>query len=142
MTQTDKNRIRGEVRPLLENLTLYSETAQWESFLRCYAQTPDFIAISADGVMRNFGDFKTLCKEYYQSLKEQKATTIRESVHILDERTVVLSWSGDIDAFFKTGDIMKMRNYTVTLLYQKIKGEWKIVHSHESALPPQIISSI
>jgi SnoaL-like domain len=141
MLQKDKDRITDEVRPWLEKLILYSETAQWESFLSCYAQTPEFLAVSADGIIRNFGDFRTLCKEYYQSVKEQKATTIRESFHILDERTVILSWSGDIDAFFKTGEIMKMRNYTVTFLYQKIEEGWKVVHSHESTLPPQIVSS-
>ena len=54
---------------------------------------------------------------------------------------MVFCWSGDIDAYFKNGDTMKMQNYTATYLCRKIGGEWKIIHSHDSALPAQIIKS-
>jgi len=137
----DKDRILSEVRPLAEDLIHYSETAQMESFLRRYAETPDFLAVSADGIIRNYQDFKKICRDYYDSLKEQKLTTTHEIFHVLDDFTVVLCWSGNIEAFFKNGDTMKMQNYTVTFLYKKISGEWKIIHTHESALPPQIIKS-
>jgi ketosteroid isomerase-like protein len=137
----DTNRILNEVRPLAEDLIQYSETAQLDSFLRCYAETPDFLAVSADGIIRNYQDFKKICKDYYGSLKEQKIATTHEIFHVLDDITVVLCWSGYIDAFFNNGDVMKMQNYTVTFLYKKIGGEWKVIHSHESALPPQIIKS-
>src|ERR1700730_551575 len=135
----DKDRILNEVRPLAENLIHYTETAQSDSFLRCYAETPDFLAVSADGMIRNYGDFKKICKDYYESLKEQKLTTTHEIFHVLDGITVVLCWSGNIDAFFKNGDIWKMQNYTVTYLFKKISGEWKIIHSHESAMLPHLL---
>jgi ketosteroid isomerase-like protein len=137
----DKDRIANEVRSLFTDLTRYTETAEVDSFLRCYADTPDFLAVSADGMIRNYADFKKICKDYYDSIKEQKLATIHEIFHVLDENTVVLCWSGNIDAFFKNGDTMKMQNYTVTFLLKKISGEWKVIHSHESALPPQIIKS-
>jgi ketosteroid isomerase-like protein len=137
----DTNRILNEVRPLAHDLVRYSETAQLDSFLRRYAETPDFLAVSADGIIRNSKDFRKIAKNYYDSLKEQKITTTREIFHVLDDITVVLCWSGNIDAFFKNGDMMKMPNYAVTFLYKKINGEWKVIHSHESAIPPQIIKS-
>jgi ketosteroid isomerase-like protein len=137
----DKDRIINEVRPLAENLTHYSETAQVDSFLRCYADTPDFLAVSADGVIRDYEEFKKICKDYYERIKEQKVTTTNEIFHVLDDMTVVLCSSVNIDAFFKNGDAWKMQNYTVTSLFKKISGKWKIIHSHESALPPQIVNS-
>ena len=137
----DKNQIVNEVKPLFADLTHYTETAQVDSFLRCYADIPDFLAVSGDGMIRNYGEFKKICKDYYDSVKEQKLVTIHEIFHVLDENTVVLCWSGNIDAFFKNGDVMKMPNYTVTFLFKKISGDWKVIHSHESALPPQIIKS-
>ena len=137
----DKDQILSEVKPLFADLTLYSETALSDSFLKCYADIPDFLAVSGDGMIRNYKDFKKICKDYYDSLKEQKLTTTREIFHVLDGITVLLCWSGNIDAFFKNGDSMKMQNYSVTFLFRKINGEWKVIHSHESALPPQIIKS-
>jgi len=34
---------------------------------------------------------------------------------------------------------MNMYNYSATNVFKKIDGKWKIIHSHESALPPEII---
>src|ERR1700688_1265096 len=96
----NEDRILNEVRLFAKNLTHYSETAQLDLFLACYANTPDFLAISGDGVIRNHNDFKKICKDYYGTLKEQKLTTIHEKFHILDESTVLFCWSGNIDAFF------------------------------------------
>ena len=135
----DKDQILNELRPLAEKLTRYSETAQWDSFLQCYADTPDFLAVSADGIIRNYQDFKKICHDYYERLKEQKLITSQEIFHVLDGNTVVLCWSGDINAFFKNGESWKMPNYTVTFIFRKINREWKVIYSHESALPPQII---
>ena len=138
----DNHRILNEVRLVFKDFTHYSETAQADSFLRCYAETRDFLAVSADGIVRNYKDFKKICKDYYESLKEQNIITTHEIIQVLDEITVLLCWSGNIDAFFKNGDMMKMQNYSITFLFKKINGEWKVIHSHESALPPQIIKSI
>jgi ketosteroid isomerase-like protein len=137
----DEDRILKEVRLFALNLTQFSETAQLDLFLACYADTPDFLAVSGDGVIRNLNDFKKICKDYYGNLKEQKLTTVHEKFHILDESTVLFCWSGNIDAYFKNGGTWKMQNYTVTYIFKKIDGVWKIIHSHESSLPPQIIKS-
>ncbi len=34
---------------------------------------------------------------------------------------------------------MKMKNYAVTSIFGKLNNEWKVIHSHESALPPEIV---
>lgn len=137
----DTDQILNEVRAFADALTHYSETAKSDSFLRCYADIPDFLAISADGMIRNYEDFRKICKSYYESLKAQKINTTYIKYHVLDPDIVVFCWSGDIDAYFKNGDTMKMQNYTATYLCRKIGGEWKIIHSHDSALPAQIIKS-
>jgi ketosteroid isomerase-like protein len=32
-----------------------------------------------------------------------------------------------------------MNNYGITNVFKKTDGQWKIIHSHESSLPPVII---
>jgi len=137
----DKNQVLKEVKPLFADINRYSETAEADLFLQCYAETQDFIAISGDGIIRNYTEFKKICKEYYGSLSKQKITTTHEIYHVLDDNTVVLSWSGHIEAFFKNGDFMKMENYAVTFLFNKKAGQWKVIHTHESTLPPEILKS-
>ena len=48
----DEDRILNEVKLFARNLTHYSETAQSELFLACYADIPEFLAISGDGIIR------------------------------------------------------------------------------------------
>jgi ketosteroid isomerase-like protein len=137
----NRDQILDEIRLLAKDMTHYSETAQSDAFLQCYAETPDFLAISADGIIRNYRDFKEICKTYYSSLKEQKLSTTDELIRVFDDFIAVLCWSGNIDAYFKNGDVMKMQHYTATYLFKKIGDKWKIIHSHESTLPPELIKS-
>ena len=139
MTEAESNQIIKEVKSTSDKLTEYSEKAQLDSFLSCYADLPDFLHFSSDGKMRNYEEFKKICTVYYDSLKEQKVITNQEKFHVLDTNLVISGWTGNIIAQFKNGDEMKMDNYSITSLFKKIDGKWKIIHSHESALPPEII---
>ncbi len=129
-----------EVMPVFEAIARYTASAQADSLLKSYADIPDFLHISSDGTIRDFAGFKKVCSEYYETVKEQKLTKNREIFQVLNDDTVLLCWSGNIDAHIKNGGIMKLINYTVTFLFKKINGEWKVIHSHESAPPPQLKS--
>ena len=72
----DENRVLNEVKLFAKNLTHYSETAQLDLFLACYADLPEFLAVSGDGMVRNHDELKKICKDYYGNLKEQKLTTV------------------------------------------------------------------
>jgi hypothetical protein len=50
-----------------------------------------------------------------------------------------MGWTGNIVAQFKNGDVMTMNNYAITGVYKKSDAKWKIIHTHESSLPPEII---
>jgi ketosteroid isomerase-like protein len=137
----DNTQIIDAVKKVSYAITKHAEKAEADSLLRYYSPSPDFLAFSSDGKMRDYDSFKKLCVEYYDSLKEQKVTTIRNSFHIVDSTVVIQEWLGNINAFFKNGDIMKMKDYAVTNVLKKIENEWKIIHSHESSLPPEIIKA-
>ncbi|MFN2439877.1 MAG: nuclear transport factor 2 family protein [Chitinophagaceae bacterium] len=116
-----------------------SEGGQLDLFLSCYDDSPTFLHFSSDGKMRNYEEFKKICAEYYNELKEQKIVTIQKKIHVIDTNLVILGWSGNIVAQLKSGDTMKMDNYSITSLFKKIDNKWKVIHSHESALPPEIL---
>ncbi len=63
-------------------------------------------------------------------------------MNVLMKSLAIAGWTGNIVAQFKNGDSMIMNNYSITNVLKKIDGEWKIIHSHESALPPVIKKSM
>jgi ketosteroid isomerase-like protein len=139
MTESKTHDIVKDVKVTFDKMTEYSERAQSDLFLSYYDDSPAFLHISGDGKMRNYEEFQKVCAEYYNTLKEQKITTIREKIHVIDTNLVISGWTGNIIAEFKSGDIMKMNNYSITSVFKKIDNKWKIIHSHESSLPPEII---
>ena len=139
MQEVDTNQIAKEVKNVLNSLTRYSEEAQLDLFLNGYDKSPSFLQFSSDGKMRNYEELKEICTGYYTALKEQKVSTLMEKVNVVDEDLAIVGWTGNIVAQFKNGDSMIMNNYSITNVLKKIDGEWKIIHSHESALPPVII---
>ena len=141
MTEAETHDIEKNVKDIFDKITEYSERAQLDLFLSCYDNSPTFLHFSSDGKMRNYEELKKVCTEYYNTLKEQKIMTIREKFHVIDTNLVVLGWTGNIVAQFKSGDIMKMNNYSITSVFKKIDNNWKVIHSHESALPPEIIKN-
>jgi ketosteroid isomerase-like protein len=138
MTTTEADNIVKDIKSLFYKMTEYCERAQLDSYLGYFHNSPTFLHFSSDGKMRNHEEFKKVCAEYYDALKEQKIMTIREEVIAIDRDLVILAWTGNITAQFKNGDTMKMNNYSITNLFKKIDDQWKIIHSHESALPPEL----
>lgn len=139
MTETESHELAKEVKAVSDNIGRYSEQAQLDSFLDCYHNSPDFLHFSADGKMRSYEEFKNVCSEYYLALGHQTVSTITEKFKVLDTDLVIAGWTGNIIAHFKNGDIMNMFNYSTSNLFKKINGQWKVIHSHESSLPPEII---
>jgi ketosteroid isomerase-like protein len=141
MTETESDNIIKNVKDSYTKITEYSKNAQLDSFLGCYDNSPNFLSIGADGKMSNYEEFKKACTEYYNSLKEQSIITTQEKFHVLDKNLVIVGWTGNIIANLKNGDTVKMNNYSITSLFKMVEGKWKVIHDHESALPPEIIKN-
>jgi len=139
MTEMKSAAIINDVKRFFDTMTVYSENAHLQAFLNCYDDSPDFLAFSSDGIMRNYDELKKICSVYYTDLKHQSIRTIHEKFRVLDTNLVIVGWNGNIIAAFKNGDTMKMNNYSITYLFKKINNNWKVIHSHESSLPPEII---
>jgi ketosteroid isomerase-like protein len=139
MTDTEIKRTISEVKAAYNSLIEHSRKAQLDSFLSFYDNSSDFLSIGADGRMSNYAEFKKACSEYYTSLREQNITTTRQEFQVVDIDHVIVGWTGDIIASLKNGDTIKMTNYSITSVFKKNNEQWKVVHDHESALPPEVI---
>ncbi|MCU0289431.1 MAG: nuclear transport factor 2 family protein [Acidobacteria bacterium] len=138
MTKEESDNIIKEVKSHYEKITEYSQKARVDSFLSYYDDSPDFLSFASDGKMSNYEEFKRACNEYYHSIREQRIITIHEKFHVIDARLVIAGWTGNIIALLKNGDTLKMNNYSITSVFRKTDGKWKVIHDHESALPPEV----
>jgi len=85
--------------------------------------------------------FALLTKSTILSLKQQKLSTIKEKINVIDTNLVLVGWTGNILAHSKNGNTMIMNNYSVTNVFKKINGKWRLIHSLESSLPTEMEKS-
>jgi hypothetical protein len=142
MNESDTNRIVQEVKYAAGKIIEFASKAQVDALLACYEDLPDFMAISNDGKMRDFKEFKSICTDYYTGLMDQKFVTISEKYHVIDSNLVIVGWYGNIIARFKSRKIMKLNNYSITSVFRKSGNAWKVIHDHESSLPPEVNSQV
>lgn len=138
----DNEQITNDVKKKSKAITHYAEETELELFLSCHDNSSTFLHFSSDGKMSNYEEFKKICTEYYSGVKGQKVTTIQQKIHVINKDIAVLGWTGNIIAQLKSGDIMKMNNYSVTSVFKMVDYDWKIIHMHESGLPPEIVKNI
>jgi len=141
MEDFDPKIVQREVRKVSELITHLSEIADADSLLKLYSDNLDFVAFGSDGVKRTFDEFKTVCNDYYKTLKKQKFETVDENFYVVGSDIVISSWFGNIHAYLKSGATMDMKNCGVTNVFKKDSGEWKVIHSHESALLPKYLKN-
>ena len=141
MTETELSEIIGEIKATFEKMISHSQQAKLDTFLDYYDDSPHFLSISADGKISTYPQFREACRVYYQGLVKQTVSTLQEKFQVLDETLVIMGWTGNIRAELRNGDNMIMNNYSITSVFKKINGKWKVIHDHESALPPEIVKS-
>lgn len=61
--------------------------------------------------------------------KSQDLTVINKKITVLGENAALLTTSGDYSLYLEDGRTLTGK-FTWTIVYSKINGQWKIVHSH------------
>jgi SnoaL-like domain len=138
MTAGEQEQIIQSVKQVADSIIRFAEEASANSLLDCYANSQDFLSCTGDGKMRNFEGFKDLCTKFYDSIKGQRIYTVQEKFHVMDRHLVIFAWTGSIHVFFKSGEILIMKEYALTCIFKKVDHQWKVIHSHESCLPGEI----
>ncbi len=138
MISFDKNLIINEVKQVCDSIVHSAELSQSDSLLQHYSDDEYFVAFGGDGRMRKYKEYKELCEKFYTAVSRQEFITLQESYNVIDSNLVIRSWMGNINAFFKNGDTMIMKDYGITAVFRRTGDGWKVIQSHESSLPPEI----
>ncbi len=92
--------------------------------------------IGADGTLCDYRQYVDNNVSYLRTCSSFKLTTLNEQIRVYDRRLAILSWIYKAEATLKTGERDLFESAGATFVFAKIGEEWKVVHYHESALPP------
>lgn len=125
--------IQQEVTRAYAEFVLACERVDLAGALRAYPGTPDFHHAVMDGAIAEFPRFREILADFLASCTAQKAFTKRQEVYVTGPDTALLVWSGALEIIWKNRPVQRLEPYSVTFLFRRIGGEWKIVFQHESS---------
>lgn len=134
--------IKQELKAAVDTLIRGCETLDMDLAFRVFLDAPDFRMIGMDGTLCDYRTYVDNNINYLSACSGFKLTTLNEEIKILDSDTAVFAWEYQAEAVLKTGDRDLIEKAGATFVFSKIGGEWKVVHYHESTLPPVRISGI
>jgi ketosteroid isomerase-like protein len=129
--ETAKKEVTEAVNVILQNL----EKLDAEALFQSYANSPDFILFTTDGSMVDYQTAKNHHVEWFKALTSLKVSTAKEEFRFLPGNSVVCAWLGKFGMTFKAGGEQEV-GFAVTLIFNKIDNQWKVMYQQTSALPP------
>ncbi|WP_321279150.1 nuclear transport factor 2 family protein [Marinifilum fragile] len=123
--------IKSEIQVLLKQIIEDASEVNHEKVMEYYSDQPDFISIS-NGIKSDYTEFHELCKNNYESSKNQIIDNSETIIEVLDAETVLVTLGGKAQVNLKNDDQIKVEPFSITLLFKKMNGAWKITYTHES----------
>jgi len=140
LTDIEKDSIINEVKKDFYTMVEACNSADLNSALQLYLDSPEFLGIASDGSIVDYPQFRKANEEYFGAIASQKFVTTKESFKFLDDNLILSAWQGTNEAVLKSGEKMTFSSFGVTSLFKKIDDKWKVVYFHESGLPPTVTS--
>jgi ketosteroid isomerase-like protein len=128
--------IRQEVVQAMQDLIAAVEHADCAAALKFTADVPEFRFADIDGQQYDYAGFKKLTTEAFAGLSALKFPR-NHDILVLGPDTVLVLWHGALGMTQKDGSALHWDNYSITSLFKRLGGTWKIVFQHESGLPAQ-----
>ena len=137
LTEAEKEKIIKEMHGVEKQIVENCEKVDLSEALIPYSNSPDFLSVNNEGIIQNYEELKSANMEFFKLLDSQKYNKMREEYRFINNDNVIACWAYQAEFVFKSGEKMRIDNFSVTLVLKKINNEWKIIHSHESMTPPR-----
>ena len=132
LTLQQKDQIKSELKVISDSVMARFQRLDTDGAMQYYWDSPDFIAFNPDG---SRSDFQTMKKEHvdlFSSSASLRILITREDFMVLSKDIAIAALVLKAEVALKSGDKMVFDPDAVTLVFEKIAGQWKAIRSHES----------
>ncbi len=133
LTQEQKDQIKSEVKVISDTIIARFERLDTDGAMQYYWDSPDFIAVNPDGSRFDFQAMKKAHVDLFNSTASFKILVTRQDFRVLTKDIAIDALVLKSEITPKSGDEMVFDPNSLTLVFQKISGQWKVILSHQSA---------
>lgn len=139
VSESQKEKIRGELKEIVNAMTKGVEEANLEVATQPWLNSPDFFCVS-NGKVYTFKDFPEL-KKFFDALLNQKVTVLDEKYVFIDRHTVLYTSNTRCLMNFKDGHTVNQEPWVTQYLFRKVDGKWRVINYTEGGIEQYIKSS-
>ncbi len=129
LTTEQKEKINSEITTVFEKSIKAAESIDAKLLADCADDSLQAGFIINGHLFMSFNEVMKDFEAKAIGCKSQKMNVINKKITILGENTALLTASGDWSLDLEDGRTLTGK-FTWTIVYSKVKGNWKIIHSH------------
>lgn len=133
LTDAQKEKIKGEVKEVVNTYFKGAEEANADMILETYLDSPDFV-FTYNGNSFSYMQCADMAKSVFGTLKNQEITVVDEKYAVLDNSTVMVTVNNKCLMNYKDGHSVLQDPWISQILFKKIDNKWKVICGAESGI--------
>lgn len=128
----DIARIKEELKQKVELIVQSSEERSVDKLSEVYWDNEDFLLLRENGMI-TYDKLMESEKKSFATLNDIKFDEAKYTYRFIDPETVIVIYEGGAKLELKDSSKMEINPFKASLLFKKIKNEWKAIFSTEHA---------
>jgi len=141
LSEEEKNNIKKEVRSIVEEGIIAANNHDPDAMMRVHWNSEDYLAITNGTFLNGWETLYNVVSFVHSNPRNQSFTIEQEvvDIRVLNNLTAYVIAKGRL-INVPTKDSTITENYALTMIVEKIDGEWKKTIAHESWLSADLFS--
>lgn len=136
LTEEQKSKIKSEGEVAVKELLNAFSVNDTAKIFAMTVSGPDLSLVGAGGIL-NYSDLRKLANQFFPKVEKQTFETKTEKYAILNPDCFIYTWYGKNGVYLKGNEPFINDDYLMSIVFIRVKGEWKMVYDHESLKYPQ-----
>ena len=124
------------IKPVIQQLVDGVAKVDSNKVFSLMALGEGFIYVDPHGVVFNAKEYKQVAADFWKDVKEELIAAGEDRYLHVDKDNVLWTHTSAMVVNFKDGNSLKIEPFSVTMLFRKREGQWKIYFIQESGLLP------
>jgi hypothetical protein len=141
LTEAQKEAVKKEAAPVVKSFYDAMTVNDTAKFLALIDFNSDLIDVNASGIL-NSDEMRKVASQYFAMVEKQTFETKTEKYTVIDPTCFIYTWHGRNGVYIKGIEPIIYDDLLGSYTFKKTKGDWKIVHMHESEKVPEVTDPV
>jgi ketosteroid isomerase-like protein len=132
LTEEDKTEIKQQITTMVDSVASSANELRTDYFKKVYWNDDRFVGIDLTGP-KSYDAYMKETDAMYAGMKNIEFNEENLRIIVFDKNSAIALFEGYAKGESKEGVKMNLNNFTASMFFRKVDGEWKIAYTHESA---------